>query len=308
MRVFEGLESLPKSKWAPIAATIGNFYAVHKGHQALIRRVDGLAKSSKSVRTVVTFEPHPQKVLRGVAPPVLVTAQEKLELLNQAGVQQVVILPFTQEFSKIEPEEFVRDILVGTLKLKALVVGANFRFGRFARGDVPMLRSFSKSGEFTFQTARMVELAGRSISTTEIRHALEEGDVAWANKALGRVYALPGKIARGMGRGKKLGYPTANMKTEEGLVVPGAGIYAGFVVLGKKRLPAAISIGHNPTFGEHPLSVEAYVLDFEGDLYSEPAKFEFTARLRDHIEFPSAAALKEAMAGDVAEVRRLLIK
>jgi riboflavin kinase/FMN adenylyltransferase len=290
----------------PTAVTIGNFYAIHKGHLSLIRKVHKFAMELDALATVVTFEPHPQKVLRGVAPPGLVTADEKLELLENAGIDQVVILEFTKELSKVEPEDFIERILVKDLGVKAIVVGSNFRFGRFARGDVTMLRSFGKELGFVLQAARMAETGGRRISSTAIRHALAEGDVKWATAALGRPYTLSGRVVHGAGRGHALGYPTANLKPAVGVCVPGAAIYAGHAILDGRRLVSAISVGTNPTFGENPLSVEAFVLDYSGDLYGKDLAFEFNARIRDHVAFPGPEELHEAIADDIVEVRRLL--
>lgn len=303
MRVVRGVEEGPG---VPTVVTIGNFYAVHKGHQLLIRKVRKRAGELDALATVVTFEPHPQKVLRGIGPPGLCTAEHKLQLLEKAGVDQVVIVAFTPELSRVEPEEFIERILVKELQVKAIIVGSDFRFGRYARGDVTMLKSFGKRLGFLMEGARMAEADGQTISSTAIRHALAEGDVRWAAKALGRPYRLPGTVVHGAGRGKGLGYPTANLNPPAEVCVPGAGIYAGYTINAGRKRASAISVGTNPTFGENPLSVEAFVIDFEGDLYGQDVEFEFTARLRDHVAFPSVEALNEAIASDVEEARRIL--
>lgn len=290
----------------PTVVTIGNFYAIHKGHRMLIDKVRGYAEDLSALPTVVTFEPHPQQVLRGEAPAGLVTAGEKLALLEQAGIAQTVILAFTRELSRVEPEEFIERILVKDLEVKAIVVGADFRFGRFARGDVTMLRLFGKRLGFVVDAEPLEEEEDRRISSTAIRHALEEGDVKWAAAALGRPYTLSGSVVHGAGRGHSLGYPTANLKPAVGVCVPGPGIYAGHALVDGQRLVSAISVGTNPTFGENPLSVEAFVLDYEGDLYGRDVSFEFNVRLRDHIAFSGADELNAAIAGDVEQVRSLL--
>jgi riboflavin kinase / FMN adenylyltransferase len=306
MKVWSGTEELALSGPPPSAITIGNFYAVHRGHQALIRRVEQHARHLGAVSTVVTFEPHPQKVLRSEAPPALVTAERKLELLEEAGVEQVVILAFTPELSRVEPEDFVERMLIRQIGAKAIVVGSDFRFGRFARGDVTMLRTYSRTHGLLFEAARMSEVGGRRISSTAIRHALTEGDLRWARKALGRPYRLTGRIVTGHGRGKPMGFPTANLEPATELLVPGPGIYAGYTLQAGQSYPSAISIGTNPTFGDNPLSVESFLLDFSGDLYGLPAEFEFVARIRDHVAFSGPEALSDAIAADVSEVRRLL--
>lgn len=297
----------------PTVVTIGNFYAIHKGHRALITKVRKRAEelsaepSARQVlATVLTFEPHPQQVLRGEAPAGLVTPEEKLHRLEEAGIDQTVILEFTKELSRMEPEDFIERILVKDLGVKAIIVGSDFRFGRFARGDVTMLRSFGRQLGFVMEGSRMSEVGGRTISSTAIRHALAEGDVKWAAAALGRPYVLSGKVVHGAGRGHGLGFPTANLKPALGVCVPGAGIYAGHTIVEGRRLVSAISVGTNPTFGENPLSVEAFVLDYSGDLYGQDVAFEFNARLRDHVAFANVEALNKAIAGDVEQVRRLL--
>lgn len=290
----------------PTVITIGNFYAIHKGHRMLIDKVRAYASDLSALPTVVTFEPHPQQVLRGEAPAGLVTADEKLALLEKAGIVQTVILEFTKEMSKVEPEEFIERILVKDLLVKAVVVGADFRFGRFARGDVTMLRLFGKRLGFVVDAEPLEEVEESRISSTAIRHALEGGDVKWAAAALGRPYTLSGNVVHGAGRGHSLGYPTANLKPAVGVCVPGPGIYAGHALVDGERLVSAISVGTNPTFGENPLSIEAFVLDYDGDLYGKDLSFEFNVRLRDHVAFAGPEELNAAIAGDVEQVRSLL--
>lgn len=290
----------------PTVVTIGNFYAVHLGHRSLIGKVRTRAAELDAIPTVLTFEPHPQKILRGVAPPGLVTAEEKLRLMEESGIEQVVILEFTKQTSKIEPEEFIERVLVDDLGVQAVVVGQDFKFGRFARGDVTMLRTFGSRLGFVFEEAPMAEVEGRRVSSTAIRHALAEGDVKWAAAALGRPYRLPGRVVHGSGRGKVLGYPTANLNPSRSVCLPGEGIYAGYTYVDGKGLPSAISVGTNPTFGENPLSVEAFVLDYEADLYEREVEFEFVERIRDHVAFSGSEELHDAIEADVSEVRRIL--
>lgn len=303
MRVVDELDKTPD---CPTAVTIGNFYAIHKGHQSLIRKVRARAQQLGVVPTVLTFEPHPQQVLRGVAPPGLVTAEEKLRRLEEAGIEQVVILAFTPELSQVEPEDFIQQVLIDRLRARAVVVGRDFRFGRYARGDVTMLRTFGRRLGFVFEGARMTEVRGQRVSSTAIRHALAEGDVRWAAAALGRNYRVPGKVVHGSGRGKDLGYPTANLNPSASVCLPGDGIYAGFTHVDGQAHPSAISVGTNPTFGDNPLSVEAFVLDYQGDLYEREVEFEFVRWLREHVAFDSADALRAAIDNDVVEVRKTL--
>jgi riboflavin kinase/FMN adenylyltransferase len=305
MEVLRGLDAAA-SVPGPAAVTIGNFDGVHLGHRAILDRLTTLGAATRSVPTVLTFDPHPQAVLRGHAPLALTTPERKLELLAEAGIARVVVLPFDRELSLVEPEAFVSDILLRILGVRAVVVGSNFRFGHKARGDVAMLAELGNDLGFAFETVGVSTLAGRPLSSTEIRKAIATCDVEWAARALGRPYRMPGRIIRGHGRGAGLGFPTANLEPPEGFCIPGLGIYAGHLRVGDHRLVSAISVGTNPTFGDNPTSIEAYALDFEGDLYGEEGEIELVAWLRAEEAFATPAALAEAIAGDVADVRRIL--
>lgn len=311
MKIVRGLGALPRHR-ADAAISIGNFDGVHRGHRALIRRLLARAEAVSGVPTVVTFEPHPQQVLRGAGPPALVTPERKIELLAATGVARLVVLPFDRALSLVEPEDFVERILIGQLRAKAVVVGANFRFGHFARGDTAMLRSMGRRLGFGFESVKLAELEGRRLSSTEVRKAIAEGDLRWAAKALGRPYAIHGFVVRGAGRGQRLlGYPTANLEPAPGLCLPATGIYAGYFHMagsrnGSRRMPAAVSVGTNPTFGDNPLSIEAFVLDYEGDLYGRTAEIELAARIRDEERFDTPEQLVKAIEADVLATRRIL--
>jgi len=291
----------------PVALTIGNFDGVHLGHRAILERLKARAADLGVEPAVLTFDPHPQAVLRGHAPLALTTRERKLELLADAGIRRVLPLPFNRELSLTEPENFVTDFLVGTLGVRALVVGRNFRFGHKARGDTTMLAAMGESMGFAFEPVPLSELDGRPVSSSNIRAAIGGCDLVWATKALGRPHRVPGRIVRGHGRGVGLGFPTANLEPPEGFCLPGIGIYAGHLRVESQRLVSAISVGTNPTYGEdNPVSLEAYALDFDGDLYGEEGEVEFEAYLRPEQAFASEAELAAAIEADVGEVRRLL--
>jgi riboflavin kinase/FMN adenylyltransferase len=295
------------SDLAPLAVTIGNFDGVHLGHRAILERLKAHALASGATPAVVTFDPHPQAVLRGHAPLALTTAERRTELLQEAGIDRVLVVPFDRSLSLVEPEAFVSEMLVGGLGVRAVVVGENFRFGHKARGDTAMLAAMGRELGFSFEAVPLKELDGRPVSSSTIRRAIAECDLAWANKALGRRHCVPGRIVRGKGRGVGLGFPTANIDPPENFCLPGLGIYAGHLTVGKERLVSAISVGTNPTYGEHnPVTLEAYALDFDGDLYGEEGEIEFAAHLRPERAFPSGRELAAAIEEDVAEVRRLL--
>ncbi len=292
---------------APLAVTIGNFDGVHLGHQAILERLKAHARAAGATPAVVTFDPHPQAVLRGHAPLALVTAARRTELLEEAGIDRVLVIPFDRSLSLVEPEAFVSEMLVRGLGVRAVVVGENFRFGHKARGDTAMLAAMGRKLGFSFEAVPLRELDGRAVSSSAIRRAIADCDLAWANRALGRHHQVPGRIVRGKGRGVGLGFPTANLDPPENFCLPGLGIYAGHLIVSDERLVSAISVGTNPTYGEHnPVTLEAYALDFEGDLYGEEGEIEFAAHLRPEQAFPSEAELAAAIKNDVAEVRRLL--
>jgi len=299
MKIYRDLESFPDDD---VALTIGNFDGVHRGHRALIQRLLKKAMASSAVPTAVTFDPHPQQVLRGQPPQALVTLDKKLELLAACGIERLVMLRFTQQLASLEPEDFVLDVLM-KMKMTSIVVGSNFRFGRMARGDVTMLKGFGKEHDFDVDGVRLATRLGRTVSSTEIRHALAAGDVEWAKKALGRWHSVPGTVERGAGRGRQLGYPTANVRPAD-VVVPGEGVYAGVAIVEGGPVAAAISIGTNPTYGENPISIEAHLLDWDADIYGAKIELEFLGRLRDQRTFATQPKLVDAMGKDVKEVKR----
>ena len=309
MKVVTGLAALGPGE-GPAAVTIGNFDGVHLGHRAILDQLEALGSAVGAVPTVLTFDPHPQAVLRGHAPLALTTPERKLSLLAAAGVARVVVLPFDRTLSLVEPERFVEEVLVGALDARAVVVGSNFRFGHKARGDTALLAALGAEAGFSFETVGVSDLDGRRLSSTGIRAALASCDLGWASKALGRHHRVPGRIVRGQGRGVGLGFPTANIEPPAGFCLPGVGIYAGWLIVGEQRLVSAVSVGTNPTFrpaeGENPVTLEAYALDFQGDLYGEEGEIEFAHWLRAEQAFPSPAELSAAIEQDVAAVRSLI--
>ena len=290
----------------PSAVTIGNFDGVHRGHRSIIARLHKQAERSGGVPTVVTFDPHPQKVLHGGSPQVLSSFDKKAELLASVGIEKLVVIPFNRQMAKTEPEEFVSGLLKDKLQACSVVVGANFRFGRMARGDVTMLRRFGRSLDFSFESVRLTEWAGRRVSSTEIRHAVMAADLDWASEALMRPHSVTGTVMAGAGRGKGLGFPTANLALDDEFCLPPEGVYAGYVFTGKKRFKAGISVGTNPTFGKNPLSIEAFLLGFASDLYGKRVEFEFVSFLRGQKKFRVAEDLVAVMEQDVEQVERLL--
>ena len=308
MDVVPGLDALPLPD-GPSVVTVGFFDGVHLGHQEVIRRTVAAAKERDARSVAVTFDRHPREILTpGEEPRLLTTVERKAELIAACGIDALVVLGFTQEFSKIPAEDFVRDVLVGGLHSVHARVGANFTFGHRAAGTVATLSDVGAPIGMTADEVGLFELGGRVLSSSSIREALATGDLMWPHTALGRRYAVDGEVVAGAGRGKGLGYPTANLRTWPRLLLPGQGIYAGIAELQDgSRYLAAIDVGTNPTFGTEPLHVEAFLLDFADDeLRGDTLTVEFWERLRDEVKFHSVDDLVAAIADDVERTRSVV--
>jgi riboflavin kinase/FMN adenylyltransferase len=256
---------------------------------------------------VLTFDPHPSEVVRpGSHPPVLTSNRRKAEILAEMGVDVLCVLPFTLEFSRLSPAAFVHEVLVERLHAAAVVVGDNFRFGHRAAGDLAALRDLGTSFGFATEGVPLLRDGDVTISSTYVRACIDAGDVRQAAAALGREHRLDGIVVRGDGRGRQLGYPTANVRTERYAAIPADGVYAGRVVLAGKRLPAAISIGTKPTFEGREHAVEPYILDFDEDIYGDELGVEFTERLRGQERFDRIEDLVAQIGRDVARSRELV--
>jgi riboflavin kinase / FMN adenylyltransferase len=307
-----GLADVP-SDWGACVATIGVFDGVHRGHQRIIARAGEIARARQLPVVVITFDPHPDEVVRpGSHPPFLTTSRRRAELLAGRGADAVCVLPFNLEFSRLSPDEFVRVVLSERLHAAAVVVGENFRFGHKATGDVPMLAQLGEKYDFTAEGVPLLVDDGVTISSTYIREQLAAGDVAAAARALGRPHRVEGIVVRGHMRGRGLGFPTANLETPPHTATPADGVYAGWLTsldldgTETARWPAAISVGTNPTFGIGDRTVEAHALDRDDlDLYGVHAAIDFTARLRGTERFDSVQALVTQMHEDVAQARTL---
>jgi riboflavin kinase/FMN adenylyltransferase len=304
-----GLEEVP-ADWGRSVVTIGVFDGVHLGHQRIIGQAAEIARKRGLPVVVITFDPHPAEVVRpGSHPPMLTTARRRAELLTQAGADAVCVLPFTLEFSRLGPDEFVRIVLADRLHAAAVVVGENFRFGHKAAGDVPLLASLGEKYDFEVEGIPLVV----GPSSSAIRAALAEGDVATAARMLGRPHRVDGIVVRGHQRGRTLGFPTANLEMPPHTAIPADGVYAGWLSAlnddgsTAQRWPAAISVGTNPTFDDviQP-AVEAYALDRDDlDLYGVHAAIEFGERLRGNVRFDSVEELIAAIQADVERARQV---
>jgi riboflavin kinase/FMN adenylyltransferase len=288
LKVTSVREAEPQPSGRRVA--IGTFDGVHLGHREVIRGCD----------TVLTFEPHPLAVLNPDAlPKLLQSLPLKRDLIAGLGVEELVVIPFDREFASRSAEDFVSRILVERLGAVQVSVGENFRFGKGARGDAAMLR---ERHEFDTRVVPLVEVAGETVSSSHIRGLVAAGDVALAEQFLGGPFLLEGEVVEGDGRGRRLGMPTANIVPDDRLACPGHGVYAAWA----HGRPAAVNVGVRPTFDTgRGLLVEAYLLDFDGDLYGETLRVAFVERLRGERRFPSTEALVDQMRNDVEAVRRI---
>ncbi len=312
MQIWRTLDEVPRALGRTVA-TVGNFDGVHRGHQHVVRRAREVAHGLGDLPVVaVTFDPHPIAVLRPEhAPPTLTSIETRAWLLAEAGVDDLLVIPFSREVAGWSPERFTSDVLVDTLHVKAVVIGANFRFGSKASGDVATLARLGQDHDFT---AEGIALDGgpQVWSSTYVRNCLAAGDVEGAAEAIGRPFAVRGEVVRGDRRGRALGYPTANVPASGMLAAPADGVYAGWLrrldVEDGAPLPAAISVGTNPTFdGARERRVESYVLDRDDlELYGVEVEVSFVARIRGMLRFDSVAELLTTMAEDVERTRALL--
>ena len=312
MHIWRSLDEVPDDLGRTVV-TVGNFDGVHLGHQLVLSRARHVARELGGLPVVVvTFDPHPIAVLRPEhAPPTLTTLETRAALLQAAGADDVLVLPFDRAVAAWTPEHFVRTVLVDALHARGVVVGANFRFGAKAAGDVGTLMELGRDHDFT---AEGIPLDGgpQVWSSTYVRNCLLSGDVSGAAEALGHPFTVRGEVVKGDQRGRELGYPTANVPTHGMLAAPADGVYAGWL----RRvddpdgtlLPAAISVGTNPTFsGERERRVESYVLDRDDlELYGVEVEVSFVSRIRGMVRFDSVDELVVQMARDVADSHEVL--
>ncbi|MET8288030.1 bifunctional riboflavin kinase/FAD synthetase [Streptomyces sp. NPDC048448] len=311
MQRWRGLEDIPQD-WGRSVVTIGSYDGVHRGHQLIISHAVDRARELGVPSVVVTFDPHPSEVVRpGSHPPLLAPHHRRAELMAELGVDALLILPFTTEFSKLSPADFVAKVLVDKLHAKAVVEGPNFRFGHKAAGNVDFLREQGQTYDFEVEVVELYVSGaaggGEPFSSTMTRRLVAEGDVEGAREILGRPHRVEGIVVRGAQRGRELGFPTANVETLPHTAIPADGVYAGWLHVGDEAMPAAISVGTNPQFDGTERTVEAYAIDRVGlDLYGLHVAVDFLAFVRGQARFDSIEALLEAIADDVKRSLELI--
>lgn len=289
-----------------VCLTIGNFDGVHMGHVKLLQRVRDRAAAASLVSAALTFDPHPRRVLLGsAAPPAITTIEHKLERIEAAGIQVTAVLPFTRELAAREPEDFVRQVLVEGLSLKQLIIGYDYAFGKGRRGNFELLSALGQKYGFGVERLDPVIINGAVVSSTRIRDMVQAGQVWDARPLLGRFHQVRGTVAHGQKRGRKLGFPTANLALREELV-PLSGVYAVWVEVEGAVRPGVANIGKNPTFGEFEMSVEAHILDYKGKIYGEPIRVHFVQRIRSEKKFSGPDELVARIREDIGLARMIL--
>ncbi|MFF0291648.1 bifunctional riboflavin kinase/FAD synthetase [Streptomyces sp. NPDC005262] len=311
MQRWRGLEDIPQD-WGRSVVTIGSYDGVHRGHQLIIGRAVDRARELGVPSVVVTFDPHPSEVVRpGSHPPLLAPHHRRAELMAELGVDALLILPFTTEFSKLAPADFIVKVLVDKLHAQLVIEGPNFRFGHKAAGNVQLLTEFGATYDYSVEVIDLYVSGeaggGEPFSSTLTRRLVAEGDVAGAAEILGRPHRVEGTVVRGAQRGRDMGFPTANVETLPHTAIPADGVYAGWLNANGERMPAAISVGTNPQFDGTERTVEAYAIDRVGlDLYGLHVSVDFLAYVRGMAKFDSLDDLLVAIAADVKRAGELI--
>jgi riboflavin kinase/FMN adenylyltransferase len=309
MKIFRAVEEVPSSLGRSIA-TVGNFDGVHCGHQQVLKEVVRSAREKNAQAVAVTFDPHPLQVLRPNAAPRLITPEDRKEaLLAQAGLDMLLVIPFSLEFSRTTPAEFARDILAGKLRAIEVHEGENFHFGHNARGTTAQLSELGSQFGFSVKSYPVMMLRGCPVSSSEIRRLLSEGKVSRARHLLGRVFSIVAGVERGRGYGHKYTVPTINLGAYDGLI-PAHGVYITRTRVGEESFNSVTNIGTRPTFGEASFAIESHLLNFHPlEITPETAvETAFLYRLRPEIKFPSVDALKEQIGKDVRKAQKYFFR
>lgn len=304
MRVIRGTDNVGRLE-SPVLA-LGNFDGVHLGHQAILKKAVERAGVIGGLSVVFTFDPHPVKVL---APekylPLITPTEKKIKLIEEMGISAAICAEFNLEFSNLHPRSFVKEILVGKVGVKEVVVGFNYSFGKGRGGGIDFLKEMGEEYGFKLHVVEPVRIGGTVVSSSKVREAIWNGDVRLASMLLGRPYGMDGRVVAGMKRGKRLGFPTANIETK-GELFPKSGVYAAVIMLKGKEYKAVANVGKHPTFPEDPFSVEAHIFDFDSEIYGTEVGLLFIERIRDDMAFLTPEALSEQIRHDTLKAREIL--
>ena len=299
MNVWNSFDAFPTGR-EPMFATVGNFDGVHRGHQAILASLLAAAKARSAPSLLVSFDPHPLAVVApSRRPKLLQTRRQKLETLEAAGLDGVLLLPFDRELAALTGEEFFQSFLAERIRFASVHVGRDFRFGRARGGDIRALETIGAALSFSVVAVPPVAVDGETVSSSAIRAAIEDGNVAKARAMLGRPFVLTGEVVRGEGRGRALEFPTANLALENE-TIPARGVYITETTALASRFPSITNVGVRPTFGGESLSIESHLLDVDEDLYGERIDVRFLARLRDEMAFAGPEDLADQIARDRA--------
>jgi riboflavin kinase/FMN adenylyltransferase len=305
MDVITDLAMYPNSFPLPIM-TIGNFDGVHLGHQMIFRKLSQRAREIGGTSLVLTFDPHPLKVLAPERCPFLITpTAKKLSIIQGCGLDVIICLPFTQKLASLSPMAFVEHVLVRTIGIREIYVGYNFAFGKGRQGSIALLQELGQDYGFLVHIIEPIAIEGRVVSSSMIRQWLQQGHVDEAARLLGRLYSVTGTVVEGYRKGRELGFPTANVRSTDELI-PSRGVYAVTVDWRGRRYEGVGNIGFNPTFGRTQLSVEIHLFNFAEQLYGETVEVSFVKKIRDERAFPSVAALVKQISQDVETAHTLL--
>ncbi len=318
MEIFDGHRALFRPLFDP-AIALGNFDGVHRGHQRLLSETRTAAAQLGGDAAVLTFEPHPARLLApAVAPPLITARSRKLELLAAAGISACIVEPFTRELAALGPDQFLQEIVVDVIRARHVIVGYDFTYGYQRSGTTDTLREFGDRHGFEVTVVEPVSVGGVVASSSVVREFLRRGDLDGAGRILGRAFDIDGRVVRGAGRGRTIGIPTANLRVENDLVLPKPGVYAvrAHILDGGPRdpgstgLPGVANLGTSPTFTDgQALSLEVHLLDLgpeDGDLYDRCLRVEFIARLRDEVRFSGVEALLAQIRADIEKARGIL--
>ncbi len=305
MQILDHLDALSQAAYAGPVVALGNFDGVHLGHQAIFHCVRARVQAIQGTGMVLTFEPHPARVLRPEhAPSLLTTFEQKMHLIAAEGIEVGLRIPFTDEFAQQKPEAFIREVLCHTIGARELVVGYDYRFGHERAGTVEHLQAAASTHGYKVTVVEAITVAGLTVSSSNIRKLVRRGDVEDASRLLGRCYAIEGPVVEGFRRGRTIGFPTANVQSINE-IVPQTGVYAVRATWRDERLNGVANVGYNPTFGNDALSVEAHLFDFQADLYGETLQIEFVRKIRDERKFDSVDALVSQIAQDAEQARAI---
>jgi riboflavin kinase/FMN adenylyltransferase len=305
MTVIYDLELVNEPLRNPVL-TIGNFDGVHKGHLALFNKVKERAKAIGGQSAVMTFEPHPIKVMKpGNGPPLITLGEQKLRLINDADIDVIFFIPFTKQFAAISARDFIQNILLKKIGMKELIIGYDYAFGRNREGNAELLQEMGNHFDFTLHVIAPIRIDNRLVSSTSIRNLVQEGRLSEAKNLLGRDYQICGTVVKGKNRGGRLlGFPTANLKLIDELT-PKVGVYAVTVLIDDQTYEGLTNIGYNPTFGNGVFSVETHILDFSADLLGKTIRVNFIQRLRDEKNFNTVEDLSDQINQDIKATRKL---